>query len=150
MELALQRYSQLLSRKDRVFAQLETYRQYLRPTLVNELQTASLLKELEGLAGESHVTLSEIKPLAVEENALMKRYPMDVQFECTLEEWVDFVLRVESSPSLFQIVRASMAVQSEHADRLKASLRVVGAAMPTKPSDARASLGLDDAATAIR
>ena len=150
MERALQHYSQLLWRKDRVFAQLDAYRQYLRPTLVDELQTASLLKELEGMAGESHVTLAEIKPLAVEENALMKRYPMDVQFECTLEEWVDFVIRVESSPSLFQIVRASMAVQSEHADRLKASLRVVGAAMQPKEPGAQASLGLHDAATAIR
>ena len=80
MGRALQHYSQLLSRKDRVFAQLDAYRQYLRPTLVDELQTASLLKELEGMAGESHVTLAEIKPLAVEENPLMKRYPMDVQF----------------------------------------------------------------------
>ena len=150
MGRALQHYSQLLARKDRVFAQLDAYRQYLRPTLVDELQTASLLKELEGLAGESHITLSEIKPLTVEQNPLMKRYPMDVQFECTIEEWVDFVIRVESSPSLFQIVRATMAVQSEHADRLKGSLRVVGAAMRPKAPGAQASLGVKDAQTAIR
>ena len=150
MERTLQHYSQLLAREERVAAQLDAYRQYLRPTLVDELQTASLLKELEGLAGESHITLAEIKPLAVETNPLMKRYPLDVQFECTLEEWVDFVIRVESSPSLFQIVRATLATQSETPDHLKGSLRVVGAAMRPKETGAQASLGVADAKTAIR
>ena len=150
MERTLQHYSQLLARKERITAQLDAYRRYLRPTLVDELQTASLLKELEGLSGESHITLAEVKPLAIETNPLLKRYPLDVQFECTLEEWVDFVIRVESSSSLFQIVRAALAVQRDVPDRLKGSLRVVGVAMQPKEVDARTSLGLDDAATAIR
>ena len=149
MERTLQHYSQLLARKDRIAAQLDAYRPYLRPVLGDELQTASLIKELEDLAQRSHLTLGDVKPLAVEANPLLKRYPLDVQFECTLEEWVDFVIRVESSPSPFQIVRATLAVQAETADHLKGSLRVVGVAMQPKDAAPRASAGLTHA-TAIR
>lgn len=149
MERTLQHYSQLLARKDRVTAQLDAYRPYLRPVLGDELQTASLIKELEEMADQSHITLGEVKPLAVEANTLMKRHPLDVQFECTLEEWVDFVIRVESSPSLFQIVRAALGVQSDVPDRLKGSLRVVGVAMQPKEAGAQASASASHA-SAIR
>ena len=149
MERTLRRHSQFLARKDRVLAQLEAYRQYLRPVQADELHMASLLKEVEGLAHDSHVTLGEIKPLAVETNPLVKRYPLDVQFECTLEEWVDFVIRIESSPSLFQVVRANLSVSEDSSDKLKGLLRVVGTAMQPKESGPQARLGGHDA-TAIR
>ena len=136
MEKALQHHHQLLARKDRVVAQMDAYQKYLRPMLADELQMAALLKEIEELSRQAHITLLETKPLAVEADSLMKRYPLDVQFECTLEEWVDMVIQLESSPSLFQIVRSSLSVEEETPDRLKGSLRVVGTAMRPKQTGA--------------
>ena len=149
-EKALQHHHQLLARKDRVIAQMDAYQKYLRPMLADELQMAALLKEIEELSRQAHITLLETKPLAVEADSLMKRYPLDVQFECTLEEWVDFIIQLESSPSLFQIVRSSLAVQEETPDRLRGSLRVVGTTMRPKQPEEQAALGGADAKTAIR
>lgn len=128
MELALQRYHKLLARRDFVTRQLKAYQRYLRQPLTDELQMASLLKEVEGVAERSRVQLIEIKPLATESDELVSRYSLEVQFECTLEEWVDFVTGIEASPSLIEIARASLAVQEDVPDRLKASLRMTSAA----------------------
>ena len=129
MEQALQRHQRLLARQDRVMAELDRYQRYLTPAIADDLQMAVLLKEVEDLAGKSHVKVAEIKPLAVEADETAKRYPLDVRFECTLEEWVEFVYSIETSPSLFEIVRAGLSVQEDVPDRLDASLRLVSAFM---------------------
>ena len=119
--------------KDYVLAQRERYQRYLRSPLPDELQIAGLLKEIEELAERSRIHVAEVKPLPPEGDESTRRYSLDVQFDCTLEEWVDFIIEVEASPSLFQIVRSTLAMQEDVPDRLKGSLRVVSAALRPKP-----------------
>lgn len=135
LEETLQRYSRLLTYRERVLSQLEPYRKYLRPLLDDELQMAAFIKEIEGLASRSRVNLDEVKPLAVEAGEFSKQYSIDVEFDCTLEEWVDFIVNIESSTSLYEIVRSSLAVQDDVPDRLKATLRVVSASVRLKGRD---------------
>lgn len=134
LEETLQRYSRLLSYQERVISQLDPYRKYLRPPLENELQMAAFIEEIEGLASLSRVGLNEVKPLAIEEGEFSKQYSMDVMFECTLEEWVDFIVGIESSTSLYEIVRSSLAIKEDIPDRLVATLRVVSASVQIKGS----------------
>ena len=129
LEQTLKHYSRLMQRKPQVDAQLTAYQRYLRAPIADELQMAMLLKEVEGLAGETGVTLGEVKPLPPQSEANSTLYTLDIQVECTLEAWVDFVTRVETSPSLYQIQRATLAVSEELPDRLAASLRVVSKAV---------------------
>lgn len=129
MEQALQGHQRLLARKDRVLAELGRYQRYLKPAVADDLQMAALLKEVEELAGDSQVHLNEVKPLTVEASVPAKRYSLEVRFECTLEEWVDFVFRLQSAPSLYEVARASLSVQEEAPDRLAASLRLVSASL---------------------
>ena len=146
MEESLQYQGLLLSRKGQVMKQLAAYQRYLRPVPADELQMAALLGEVEDMAEESQVTLGEIKPLAVEVGPSILRYPLDIQFECTLEEWVDLVSKIEASPSLYQVERAGLSAQEGVPDRLKGSLRVVGTAMRSMQGDVAAVVGEDDAA----
>jgi hypothetical protein len=125
LERSLADHRQLLSRKRAVFAQEAQYVEFLRPSLTDELQMAALLKEVEGLAERSQVELGEIKPLGAQADALTKQYSLDVRFGCTLESWIQFIVAVEASPSLFQISRAEVALNEEEPDQLDASLRLV-------------------------
>jgi Tfp pilus assembly protein PilO len=139
MEQSLNHYSRLLTRKGYVLAQRERYQRYLRTPLPDELHMAGLLKEMEALAEHSGVNLIEVKPLPPEGDAATRRFSLDVQFDCTLEEWADFLIEIESSPSLFQIVRANLSAQDETPDRLKGSLRVANAALRLKPAEPRSA-----------
>ena len=140
MEQSLIHYSRLLSRKDYVLAQRERYQRYLRSPLPDELQMAGLLKEVEGLAERSRVQLAEIKPLPPEGDETTRRYSLDVQFECTLDTWADFIIEIEASPSLFKILRATLAKQGDVPDRLKGTLRVANTTLRSKP-DGHADAG---------
>ena len=135
MERELKHHRQLWARKDQVDAQLLAYQRYLRVPIADELQMAMLLKEIESIAADTHVILGEVKPLPPESDEFTKRYALEIQFECTLEEWVDFVTRVETSPSLYQVLRATMAVREETPDRLAASLRVASKAVRVRDAE---------------
>lgn len=128
MELAIEQHGRILARRDAVEKQLAKYQRYLRPALADELQMAELLKEVESIAQRSRVTVSEIKPLDVTTDRFLTRYALDVRFECTLEEWVEFIVGIESSSSIFQVTRAGLSVQDDIPDRLEAFLRVVSTA----------------------
>ena len=151
METALRQHARLLSRKDLVAAQLVPYERYLRPAAPNdELQMAALLQEIEQVAANSRIELGEIKPLTVEGDEFARRYPLEARFRCTLDEWIDFVYQLETSPLLFQVVRADLSVSDEIPDLLQGSLRVVSTAVlkahalhPATPKDAQ-----DDVSTA--
>ena len=150
MEQSLKHYGRLLSRKEYVLAQRDRYQRYLKSPLPDELQMAGLLKEIESLAERSRVELGEVKPLAPEGQETTRRYSLDVQFECTLEEWADFIIEIEASPSLLQIVRATLAKQEDVPDRLKGSLRVASPALRATRADGRAETGGSGAYAALR
>ncbi|MBI4342935.1 MAG: hypothetical protein HY599_06175 [Candidatus Omnitrophica bacterium] len=150
LERTLKHYDRLLQRKAQVDAQLGAYQRYLRAPIADELQMAMLLKEVEGLAGETGVTLGEVKPLPPEADELSRRYSLDIQFECTLERWVDFVTRVETSPSLYQILRATLAADEDLPDRLAASLRVTSKSVRVPDTTGPVARGTNDAKTAVR
>ena len=128
MERALQSYQRLLGRKEPVMRELGRYQRYLKPPLADELQMAALLKDVQDMAAQSHVEIGEIKPLAVEADESAKRYSLEVRFECTLEQWVDFVFQIENSPSLFGVLRANLSVQEDQPDRLAGYLRLLSEA----------------------
>ena len=147
MEQAIQHNNRLLARREQVEAQLARYARYVRPPLADELRMAMLLKEIEGLAEESGVLLGEIKPLGIESGGERAQHALDVQFECTLEEWVDLLIKLETSPSLFEVMRAALSVQEEAPDRLKGSLRVASSSLRAQGGSRPAS-GDGDARTA--
>ena len=64
--------------------------------------------------------------METEESA--KRYSLEVRFHCTLEQWVDFVFQIESSPSLFGVLRANLSVQEDQPDQLAGYLRLLSEA----------------------
>jgi hypothetical protein len=129
LEQALQHHGRLLARKGIVDEQMAIYERYLRRPMPPELQTAMLIKELESMAEQSRILRPEIKPLAVETDALSLHYPLDLVFECTLEEWVEFVIRIETSPSMFEVSRAALATNPDAPDKLRGTLRVISTAM---------------------
>lgn len=149
LEQTLKHYGRLLQRKAQVDEQLSAYQRYLRAPVAEELQMAMLLKEVEGMATETGIMLGEVKPLASQKDELSTRYALDIQFECTLEGWVDFVTRVETSPSLYQIQRATLLVSEDIPDRLTASLRVFSKSVRS-PSPSGPLARNPDHATATR
>ncbi len=139
MEESLGRYQRLLVRAPHVMAELGHYQQYLQPAIAPELQMAVFIKELEQLASQSHITLQDTKALPPAASPLSTRYTVELRFACTLEQWVELVYQIETSPSLYEISRAALSVAEDSPDKLQGSLRVMAVVLnpSTNTSDAR-------------
>ena len=139
METSLAAHQHLLLRKDGVMADLRRHQRYLHDAIADDLQMATLLKEVEGLAEQSRVKISEIKPLATETVEFAKRYSLEVRFKCTLEDWAEFVYNIEQSPSLYGVARAGLSTKEDTPNVLDAYLRLTSAtiasdAQPEEPA----------------
>ena len=119
----------LLDRKSEVEAQAQRYRDYLLPAGPEDLEMAALLKEIEGLAKQSQVSLNEVKPLPSTNEGLYRKYQFEVRSECSLPQWIRFVYLVETSSSLFQIQKAEVEVKEEKPDALQGYLRIMTIAL---------------------
>lgn len=139
LEETLLTHERLAARRERVFAELDQYQRYLRQAIADDLQMASLLTEIQDLAGQSQILVSEIKPLPTESDDLTKRYALEVRFECRPDSWVEFIFGVERSPSLFEVVRASLSQQEGVQDRLEGYLRVTSATLQLASAGASAA-----------
>ena len=111
LEQAVANHNKLLSRKPVVLADVEHYREYLRPVVSEDVEMARLLGEIERFAKRSHVSLGNIRHLSETEteSELYQEYVIELQFESSLKEWLEFVYLIESSKSLFSIQKARLA-----------------------------------------
>ena len=140
LEGTLQTHYRLMEREEPVLADLARHQRYLQPAVADDLEMAAMLKELDELARQSHILVGEIKPLTTETVESAKRYALEVRFQCTMEQWLQFVHAIERSPSLYEIVRAGLGRQEEAQDQLEGYLRLESAAIlaqtpppPTEP-----------------
>ena len=129
MEETLQNHARLLARKDSVLAQHQHYQRYLIPIVADDLQKAAFIQEIEDLAAQTSVILDDIKSSEVEVVSPTKRFSFDIQVDCTPEQWVTFIYRIETSPSLYEVVRAGLSLEEDQAERLHGFLRLVSATL---------------------
>lgn len=137
MEVDLKTREQLLLRRYEVLDELSRYQRYVsKPALDEELHTAELVTEVQDLAAKSHVTL-KVKPLPAEDHGSGRRFTLELSFACTVEEWLDFLYQLDTSPSLFETLRGALAIEPDHHEQLIGSLRIASTLpMPVEPSTA--------------
>lgn len=142
MDATLQGDRRLLARQPAVLAQLARYQRYLRPAIADELQMGALLQEVEELAGADGVHVVEIKPLGVEVDGQVKRYSLELQSRSTLADWTAFLYHLETSPALYDVVRAKLSTIEETPDQLQGYLRLASVVLqPSPASDSTTSGG---------
>ena len=137
MEDAISGHALLLARKAQVEGEVAQHQRYLRPALPEELQTAALLKELEELATQSHIESPEIKLVSTESGETTQEHVVEIKFDCVPEEWLEFLYRIETSPSLFAVARAGLSLKADVPDRLDGFLRVTSTSVTGQSIDHR-------------
>lgn len=135
---------ELLRRKPQILGQAQAYREYLQPAgQPAELDMASVLREIETLGSRSGVALGAVKPLqgaggetaegADEASESLPSLAIEVDYKGSLDEWVHFVYLLETSRSLFDIERSTVARIEEGSSQVEGSLRVTTKVLPNAP-----------------
>ena len=124
LEAMIRNDRELSRRKPKILEQAQTYQEYLSLTPSPEPDMASLLREIETLGSRSGVSLGRVKPLEETTEGLPQSFAIEVEYKGSLQEWVHFVYLLQSSRSLFEIERATVARMEEGSSQVQGSLRL--------------------------
>ena len=148
LEQSMAAHQKLLTRKASIQAEATAYQDYVQLPSAEDLDMATLLREVEQLARKSQMTLGEVKPLATDPEKPLQ-LGLQIKYEGSLQAWVRFVHLLESSTSLLEIQRAAVGQTEEGSDVLEGSLRLTAMTSqrdqePLQPPDVE---GIDGAVT---
>ena len=124
LERSIVNGERLLQRKGQIQRQMDRFKRYLKPGAGGGLQTATFLKEIEGIAKQNQIGAFEIKTQEGESNDLYQVYVFDVEGESDYPQWMRFLHALESSPSLFEVQRARIGVKEGTEGTLGIGLRL--------------------------
>ena len=135
LEAMIRSDRELSRRKPLILGQAQAYQDYLSLAQSSEPDMASLLREIETLGSRSGVSLGQVKPLEVAAaEGSSQRFAIEVDYKGSLQEWVHFVYLLQSSRSLFEVERATVARMEEGSGQVQGSLRLTSQVNPSGTS----------------
>lgn len=87
-----------------------------------EVIVSALLREVEMLAAQKSITVSNIQPGDVETGPIMDEYKTALDFTGKLRDVLEFMQALEDSDYLFQITQYSLAPRSKGSDIMKVNM----------------------------
>jgi type IV pilus assembly protein PilO len=93
--------------------QLETRLEALRAVLPEEKDVADILRRLQGLAGQSNLTIQRFTPQPSVQKAMYAEVPFKLQAEGTYHDLGSFFDRISKFPRIINISNISMKAKSD-------------------------------------
>lgn len=124
LEKALVQQKKILSRKDMIMGDVETYSDYLKPGESPEMEMANFLRKIEDLGEKNDVDLDEIKPLESESFERYQEFKLEVHYSGDLLQCIKFIYAIDSYPALYVIERLVMGVDEQDPETLKGTMRI--------------------------
>jgi Tfp pilus assembly protein PilO len=120
----------ILSEKDAILNLDKEYSVYSVQAKSQEEEISGILKEIENLASQAAVYMSEIKPAGLKDEKVFRKYSIILNCEATMEQIANFMYRMENSNTLFTIDNYSLAVKDKEKGTLKCTMTVSKVVVP--------------------
>lgn len=122
---SIKRSKRVVTFREGILEEYSKYSTYLDTGEMTQEQIISaLLKKIETLAGQQSVTVTNIRPGAVEEKPNFHVYKTSVECEGKLGNVLSFINLLEQSDYLFQVERYTMSPKSKGSEIAKCSLDI--------------------------
>ena len=119
----IRRNLRILSFKESILKEYAKYRDYLDTGKKSKEEIVSaLLREIETIASQKSITISNIQPGDVENNPIMEEYKTSLECTGKLRDILEFMQALEESDYLFQITKYTLTPKSKGSDIMKSSL----------------------------
>lgn len=119
----IRRSVRVLSFQDSIVNDHHRYEEYFDTgDKTREEIVSALLREIETLATQKSITISNIQPGDVENNPIMDEYKTALECSGKLKDILEFMQVLEESDYLFQITEYTLTPKSKGSDIMKANL----------------------------
>jgi len=113
-KLEIKKSIQILSYKDRILAEKAKYASYFKNVNSDDEVMTSTLKEVEGLANRSTLSILDMKPFGIKtEKDNTRRALVAVTCEGQMEQVIEFMYNIENSSTLLSIERFQISPKSK-------------------------------------
>ncbi len=123
-EETIKRNLTIVSQKNSLSDEISKYNSYLSTSESEEKEITNFSQEIENLAKEASVYLTGIRPAGKEEEGIIKKYFLELEFEAKMEQLFSFFYAIESSNKLTKIEIYHIAPKSAESSIATCSLRV--------------------------
>ena len=119
----IRRDLRILSFKESILKEYDKYKTYLDTGKKSKEEIVSaLLREIETIAGQKSITISNVQPGDVQENPIMDESKTSLECAGKLRDLLEFMQALEESDYLFQITKYSMTPKGKGSDVMKATV----------------------------
>lgn len=129
-EYVMIKNAKIMQQRERIEAEEKKYAVYAAKAGTDEEEIATLLREIERLASRTSVYLIDLKPAGINEEALVKKFLVNVSCEGEMEELISFMHHIENSHIIMQIGAFNIAPKSANSKVNRCDLLVYKIVIP--------------------
>ncbi|OIO36597.1 MAG: hypothetical protein AUJ74_01845 [Candidatus Omnitrophica bacterium CG1_02_44_16] len=120
----IKKNARIVSEKDRVLAAVKDYAIFSRKAQTSDEEVAFLLGEVEKMARKTSLYVVDMKPMGMEEDAISRKYSVDLNCEAQMEQIMGFMYAVESSDRLLVVETFNISPKSKDSSIAKCNMRI--------------------------
>lgn len=114
------------AQRDEILKEYKSYEGYFKVKGSDEEIVSEFLREIERLARESAVSVSDIKPQSNRKHGLYNEYAIEVRIEASLKDIAAFLYRLNNSVLLLRVEKFNLTPKDESSDILKVNMALSG------------------------
>ena len=112
-EIEMTKNTKILQQRSRIEKEEKVYASFNAGARSAEEITASMLKEIETIAGAAGIFIVDLKPSGNESEGMVKKFAVNVSCEAEMSQLVSFMYLVEKSETLMQVGAFSVSPNSK-------------------------------------
>ena len=116
----------MAGQKGDILKEYSELEKYMKIKGSDEEVTSELLKEIEALARDSSISISEIKPISNQKRGVSKEHTIEVRTEASMPQLINFLYRLNNSTSMLRVQKFSLMLRDENSDILRVTLLIAG------------------------
>ena len=126
----LERHRRMIARRDDVMTAYGQLGELARVEGSDEEAMTLILQTIEGLARESGVRITDIKPQPVRTRSFYTEYGVELESEGTVQQLMKFIYELQLSSQMLRVDRMRLTTRSGAAPRLRGELLVRRIGLP--------------------
>ena len=126
----LEKNLKVIAREESARREYERYAGYIEQKGSDEEEMALLLREIEMLASNSGVRITDIKPRPVKDMKFYKKYTIEVESESEIRSLTRFVYQLQKSKQLLKVQRLRLTTKGRGSPILRSYMLITRVSAP--------------------
>lgn len=129
-EIKLKQNLRTISEKESISKEYQEYSRQVKAKGSDEKEIAALLQEVETIAAQTAVRLSNVKPGKIEDKKFYKLYILEVETEADIAPLTEFIYQLERSPQILSVRKLHLGTKSRRSSLLRGKLLITKVLVP--------------------